>query len=188
MTAIAKGGVWIGGMESFSDMTKVTPQSKAKFNGAVSVCAGALLVAVILLPSALVARFSFTGETDWLSGIFGVVVTFAAFVFAHPLATKIWMRQARHTRPAFIAFILAPVAVGMAIALLFSSWTMWATFLLVAFALDDIYTAAIAVGLPGGGTYNEVLDGVNERWIEVAYSDRQEFFKPHFRIFNDARR
>ena len=122
MTAIAKGGVWIGGMESFSDMTK-TPQSKAKFNGAISVCAGALLIAFILLPSALVSRFSFTRETDWLLGIFGVGITFAAFTFSHLPATKVWL-QVRHTRPAFIAFVLAPVAAGMAIAVLFSSWTM----------------------------------------------------------------
>lgn len=167
-------------------MTKTTPQSKAKFNGAISVCVGVLLTVLILLPSAMLSRFSFTGETDWLLGIFGVVVTLAAFVFAHPLATKIWMRQARHTRPAFIAFVLAPEAAGMAVALLLSAWTMWATFLLVAFALDDIYTVAVAIGLPGGGPYNEVLDGLNERWIEVTYSDRKEYFKPSFRIFNDA--
>jgi len=177
-------GVSIGVTESFSDMTKTT-HSKARFNGAVSVCAGVLLTALILLPSAFVAKFSFTGETDWLLAVFSIVVTFAAFVFAHLPATKIWMRQARHTRPIFIAFVLAPTAAGMAVAILFSSWTMWATFLLVAFALDDIYTAAIAVGLPGGGIYNEVQDGANGRWIEVVYPDHKEFFKPNFRIFND---
>lgn len=171
--------------ESFSDMTKTTPQSKTKFNGAVSICAGVVLTALILLPSAFVAKFYFTGDTDWLLAIFGIVVTWAAFLFAHLPATKIWMRQARHTRPPFIAYVLAPAAAGMAVALLFSVWTMWATFLLVAFALDDIYTAAVAVGLPDGGIYNEVLDGVNERWIEVAYPDHKEFFKPNFRIFND---
>lgn len=166
-------------------MTK-TLQSKAKFNGAISVCADALLIAFILLPSALVSRFSFTEETDWLLDIFGVGITFAAFTFSHLPTTKIWL-QVRDTRPAFIAFALAPVAAGMAIAVLFSSWTRWATFLLIVFALDDIYTAAIAVGLPGGGTYDEVIDWVNKRWIEIAYPDRKEFFEPRLKIFDRHR-
>lgn len=77
-----------------------------------------------------------------------------------------------------IAYILTPAFAAGVAATALAPQTLWPALLLLPIAADDVWTAAIALGLPAGGRFAETFDGNGKRWIEVSYAYGKEYFEP----------
>ena len=144
--------------------------------------AGALLLACLGLPAlgiALLRSDFMRAFEQWELGALGALAVFALVGLAHTPAGLIWYHVTRRDRMAFVLFILAPVIVGWGVTTALAAWTLWPVLVLIALALDDVWTVMVALGLPPGGQFDEVLDGNGKRWIRVQYpNSRTEFYEP----------
>lgn len=164
----------------------IDPESaqRTTFNTLTANLAGAVLIALEGLPPLGVALLSSNfnlslDHWDASRSALGALAVLAAQLLAHVPAGGIWARVQRRDRAAFVLHVLAPALTGSVIAAVFAAWTLWPVLAAVAISLDDIWTAAIALGLPAGGAFDEVRDGNGKRWIEAAYpGGRKEYYEP----------
>jgi hypothetical protein len=152
-----------------------------KINYIKALASGCGIALALCAPSAWLSRLSFGGTQNWTAIVAGSVVMWIVFMAAHLPAAIAWLRIGRRRRrPAFIAFILLPAIVGAGVAAVFSRQSLFPLLVLLALAADDIYTAAVALGLPGGGRFAEVITVDGERWIEASYGQGKDFYyEPH---------
>ncbi len=146
-----------------------------KANFVVVVIASAMMYAAVCLPSLALARFSFKGLDNLGASVVGSALVWLVFTAAHVPAGMAWARAKRRGRGAFAVFVLAPAVVGAAVAALFAAWSIFPLLVLMPVMADDVYTAAVALSLPGGGRFKEVADRDGGRWIKVSYEDGSDY-------------
>jgi len=151
-----------------------------------------LMSAIFALPPGIVHWLWPLENADWwTTSLIGCLVVYVLSAISHPLVAIWWFKSHSHGhgRVAFVFYILAPVLLAWLAFTTLARWSILPAAFGLVFGLDDLYTAAIAMSLPAGGSYDEVFDQ-HRKWsrswrpkrqIQVTYPQgRPLIFEPQW--------